>query len=97
MWYIYITIRPCSIDVNTKFSIYKASCPDTYRGRYNDKTHPNQDLCALYTNEVDEIIKNIESKGKGVAAFIAESLQSCGGQVIPPAGYFDRIYRFVWA
>lgn len=33
--------------------------------------------------------------GKGVAAFIAESLQSCGGQIIPPTGYFERIYRLV--
>lgn len=33
--------------------------------------------------------------GKGVAAFIAESLQSCGGQIIPPVGYFENIYRFV--
>lgn len=73
----------------------KASCPDTYRGRYNDRTYPNEDLCKLYTTEVDEILKKIKMDGKGVAAFIAESLQSCGGQIIPPVGYFENIYRFV--
>lgn len=26
-----------------------------------------------------------------IAAFIAESLQSCGGQVIPPPGYFQQV------
>ncbi|KAL0969897.1 hypothetical protein UPYG_G00234170 [Umbra pygmaea] len=30
-----------------------------------------------------------------IAAFIAESLQSCGGQVIPPAGYFQKVARHV--
>lgn len=30
-----------------------------------------------------------------VAAFIAESLQSCGGQVIPPAGYFQKVAQYV--
>lgn len=74
---------------------FKASCPDTYRGRYNDKNHPGEDLCKLYTTEVDEIIKKIKMDGKGVAAYIAESLQSCGGQIIPPPGYFESIYRLV--
>lgn len=30
-----------------------------------------------------------------IAAFIAESLQSCGGQVIPPAGYFQQVAKYV--
>lgn len=30
-----------------------------------------------------------------IAAFIAESLQSCGGQVIPPAGYFQQVAEYV--
>jgi len=75
--------------------VHVASCPDTYRGRYNDKNHPDEDLCKLYTSEVDNIIKKIKNDGKGVAAFIAESLQSCGGQIIPPPGYFESIYRSV--
>lgn len=30
-----------------------------------------------------------------IAAFIAESLQSCGGQVIPPPGYFQKVATYV--
>uniref|UniRef100_A0A8C2Z6F2 Ethanolamine-phosphate phospho-lyase n=1 Tax=Cyclopterus lumpus TaxID=8103 RepID=A0A8C2Z6F2_CYCLU len=30
-----------------------------------------------------------------IAAFIAESLQSCGGQVIPPPGYFQQVAQHV--
>lgn len=33
--------------------------------------------------------------GKRVAAFIAESLQSCGGQIIYPPGYLRRVYQHV--
>lgn len=48
-----------------------------------------------YADEVEQIIKQIHSNGKGVAGFIAESLQSCGGQIIPPEGYFQSIYDVV--
>ncbi|KAL7982041.1 hypothetical protein Chor_001098 [Crotalus horridus] len=34
-------------------------------------------------------------KGLPIAAFIAESMQSCGGQIIPPAGYFQKVAQFV--
>lgn len=30
-----------------------------------------------------------------IAAFIAESLLSCGGQVIPPVGYFQQVAEYV--
>lgn len=30
-----------------------------------------------------------------IAAFIAESLQSCGGQVVPPPGYFQQVAAYV--
>lgn len=30
-----------------------------------------------------------------IAAFIAESLQSCGGQIIPPVGYFQKVAQYV--
>jgi hypothetical protein len=33
----------------------------------------------------------------GCGAFICESILSCGGQVVPPAGYFRRVYAGVRA
>lgn len=40
-----------------------------------------------------KIIDDLQSKGKGIAAYIAESFQSCGGQIFPPDGYLDSVYK----
>src|SRR5699024_1140042 len=37
----------------------------------------------------------MEEKGEGICAFIAESLLSCGGQVIPPKNYLKEVYKHV--
>ena len=41
----------------------------------------------------------VESDGltAGCGAFISESILSCGGQIVPPAGYFRRVYAGVRA
>ena len=44
-----------------------------------DIDHPNEDLGLLYANDVKEIIAKMAKDGKKPSAFIAESLQSCGG------------------
>ena len=41
----------------------------------------------------DEVARLVEGSRTGVAAFIAESLQSCGGQIIPPKDYFKKVYK----
>ncbi|XP_017269807.1 ethanolamine-phosphate phospho-lyase [Kryptolebias marmoratus] len=68
--------------------VHVAPSPDVYRGKYR-ADHP--DPAAAYADEVGNIIDHVHKKGRKVAAFIAESLQSCGGQVIPPAGYFQQV------
>jgi len=73
----------------------QAPCPDVYRGLYKDVDYPNSDMGEVYASDVQKIVDNIRANGKGVAAFIAESLQSCGGQIFPPEGYFQRIYDIV--
>lgn len=75
------------------FTYLKASCPDVYRGKFNRFNRTGEDLCGLYIDELHEIIKSVRQSGKGVAAYISESLQSCGGQVIPPEGYFEKVYK----
>ncbi|XP_077598253.1 ethanolamine-phosphate phospho-lyase [Stigmatopora nigra] len=72
--------------------VHVAPSPDVYRGKYK-RDHP--DPAKAYADKVQEIIGQVQSKGRKVAAFIAESLQSCGGQVIPPAGYFQRVAEHV--
>jgi len=64
----------------------KAANPDTYRGKYTDKTHPGQDLGELYAQDVQALLEAAKAAGRKVAAFYAESLQSCAGQIIPPPG-----------
>lgn len=73
----------------------KAPCPDVYRGKYRDIDYPGNDLTELYANDVKKIVETVEQNGRGIAAYIAESLQSCGGQIFPPEGYFQRIYDIV--
>ncbi|XP_077444380.1 ethanolamine-phosphate phospho-lyase isoform X2 [Stigmatopora argus] len=72
--------------------VHVAPSPDVYRGKYR-RDHP--DAAKAYADEVRDIIRQVQSKGSKVAAFIAESLQSCGGQVVPPAGYFQRVAEHV--
>lgn len=74
---------------------FQAPCPDVYRGKYRDIDYPGNDLAELYANDVAKIIETVQQNGRGVAAYIAESLQSCGGQIFPPEGYFQRIYDIV--
>lgn len=93
---IYFIYVHNSIKNSNKYFVnkFQASCPDSYRGKYNQyNTHP-EDLKMRYAEEVEQIIKQVKSNGKGIAAFIAESLQSCGGQIIPPEGYFKSIYEY---
>ncbi|XP_038222834.1 alanine--glyoxylate aminotransferase 2-like [Zerene cesonia] len=77
--------------------VHVAPVPDIYRGKY---THPNdsqseEDLGKLYADEVGKLCKEATQKNGGVCAFIAESLQSCGGQIFPPDGYLKRAYEHV--
>uniref|UniRef100_A0A3B5BHL1 Ethanolamine-phosphate phospho-lyase n=1 Tax=Stegastes partitus TaxID=144197 RepID=A0A3B5BHL1_9TELE len=72
--------------------VHVAPSPDVYRGRYR-ADHP--DPATAYADEVKKIIDKVHKKDGKIAAFIAESLQSCGGQVIPPAGYFQQVAEHV--
>ncbi|XP_045446785.1 alanine--glyoxylate aminotransferase 2-like [Melitaea cinxia] len=77
--------------------VHVAPVPDVYRGKYR---HPRdsqseEELGNLYANEVGEICKQVKETKGGVCAFIAESLQSCGGQIIPPDGYLKKVYEYV--
>ncbi|XP_015801985.3 ethanolamine-phosphate phospho-lyase [Nothobranchius furzeri] len=72
--------------------VHVAPSPDVYRGKYR-AGHP--DPATAYADEVKKIINNVHKKGRKIAAFIAESLQSCGGQVIPPVGYFQQVAELV--
>lgn len=52
-------------------------------------------MAELYASDVQKIVETVQQNGKGLAGFIAESLQSCGGQIFPPTGYFQKVYDIV--
>jgi len=68
--------------------------PDTYRGIYR-----SDDLNAgeKYASYLQTTIEELQSKGKGIAGFIFESILSCGGQIPLPKGYLKKAFEFVRA
>jgi len=45
--------------------------------------------------QVTQKIHDIQSGGKHLAAFIAESVMSCAGQIEFPAGYLSKVFEEV--
>ncbi|KAG7307781.1 hypothetical protein JYU34_006374 [Plutella xylostella] len=77
--------------------VHVAPVPDVYRGKFTcprDSTS-EETLGLMYAGEVEKICEDAKARRGGVCAFIAESLQSCGGQVIPPEGYMKKVYENV--
>tara|TARA_R110002049_G_scaffold44333_6_gene130156 strand:- start:8894 stop:11911 length:3018 start_codon:yes stop_codon:yes gene_type:complete len=68
--------------------------PDDYRGAFRRDT---PDAGAAYAAQVDGALARLEAKGHKLAGFIAETFPSVGGQIIPPAGYLEGVYRRIRA
>jgi 4-aminobutyrate aminotransferase-like enzyme/Ser/Thr protein kinase RdoA (MazF antagonist) len=66
--------------------------PDSFRGKYQGK---KSETGAQYAAHVDEAIEQIKAKGRGVSAFLAESIVSCGGQIDLPDNYLKLAYASV--
>jgi 4-aminobutyrate aminotransferase-like enzyme/Ser/Thr protein kinase RdoA (MazF antagonist) len=66
--------------------------PDPYRGPWRDAGPAGGEK---YAACVREAIERIRSEGRAPAGFICESLLSCGGQIVLPAGYLAVAYRAV--
>ncbi len=69
-----------------------APLPDTFRGLYRG---PDPDNARKYAAHVGEIIGELKKAGRKPAAFIAESMAGCGGQVVFPKGYLEAVYQQV--
>ena len=64
--------------------------PDAFRGRYRGKNTGDE-----YANHIQEQIDSIQKKGRNVAAFICESIISCGGQIELPDNYLNKAYEYI--
>ncbi|XP_058594966.1 5-phosphohydroxy-L-lysine phospho-lyase isoform X2 [Neofelis nebulosa] len=84
-------LTPPSLD-DTALSLPQAPLPDTYRGLYRED-HPNP--AGAYASEVERVVNSVQEKGRKIAAFFAESLPSVGGQIIPPAGFFQEVAEHI--
>ena len=67
--------------------------PDSYRGLHRK----GNNLGATYSNYAQQHIDRLAVNGEGIAGFIGESIISCGGQIVPPKGYFKALYKTVRA
>lgn len=71
--------------------IHVVPIPDNYRGIYRNEA----DSGKKYASHIGDAIEKLQSQGKGMAAFICESVLSCGGQVVLPEGYLQHGYELV--
>ncbi len=67
--------------------------PDTYRGLHQKNL---DNVGELYAEHAVEKIASLNQRG-GLAAFIGETILSCGGQIEPPPGYLKSVYEKVRA
>jgi 4-aminobutyrate aminotransferase-like enzyme/Ser/Thr protein kinase RdoA (MazF antagonist) len=71
--------------------VHVVPMPDGIRGAYKGQTI---ETGIAYG---DTVGTTIQAAGRPVGAFLAETLPSCGGQVIPPPGYFETAFGHVRA
>ncbi|MFT4533949.1 MAG: 4-aminobutyrate aminotransferase-like enzyme/Ser/Thr protein kinase RdoA (MazF antagonist) [Saprospiraceae bacterium] len=67
--------------------------PDLYRGSQKD----NLGASEYYSRFIQEAIAELKSKDRNVAGFIAESILSCGGQIVLPDNYLKEAYEIIRA
>ena len=74
--------------------VHVAPIADDYRGPYR---RDDPQAGAKYAAHVGEILEQASREGRGVAAFIAETLPSVAGQIVFPPNYLAKVYRQVRA
>jgi 4-aminobutyrate aminotransferase-like enzyme/Ser/Thr protein kinase RdoA (MazF antagonist) len=70
--------------------VHVTPLPDCYRGKYRDENAGEK-----YASHIDEAIQKIQQQNRKPAAFICESIISCGGQIVLPKNYLLSAYQFV--
>ncbi len=74
--------------------VHVAPLPDTYRGPYR-RDDPRAG--PKYARRVGALADRLRADGRGLAAFLAETLPSVAGQIVLPPGYLAEAYRHVRA
>jgi 4-aminobutyrate aminotransferase-like enzyme/Ser/Thr protein kinase RdoA (MazF antagonist) len=74
--------------------VHVAPIPDDYRGPYR---RGDSSAGAKYARHVAQLLENMHSENRSVAAYIAETLPSVAGQIVFPPGYLAETYKHVRA
>ncbi|HEV2196226.1 MAG TPA: aminotransferase class III-fold pyridoxal phosphate-dependent enzyme [Candidatus Acidoferrum sp.] len=74
--------------------VHVAPLADDYRGLYR---RDDPEAGPKYARRVSEILQRAHDGGRGVAAYIAETLPSVAGQIVFPPGYLQEVYKHVRA
>jgi 4-aminobutyrate aminotransferase-like enzyme/Ser/Thr protein kinase RdoA (MazF antagonist) len=74
--------------------VHVAPLPDDYRGPHR---RSDAEAGRRYAAEVGAITDRLRADGRGLAAFLAESMPSTAGQIVFPPGYLAEAYRHVRA
>ena len=72
--------------------VHVAPSPDRYRGPIRGDDH---DLGGAYALELAAVVGEACASGRSIAAFFAEPILSCGGQVPLPRGYLSAAFAQV--
>ncbi len=67
--------------------VHALPMPDPYRGRLR-----GEDSGPGYADFAGELTRRLAKEGRSVAAFLGESILSCGGQIEPPDGTLAGVY-----
>jgi len=74
--------------------VRKIPMPDGYRGRFR---RDDPDAGKKYAALTSEAMAALEMSGEPVGAFLAESILSCGGQIVLPDGFLPEAYARIRA
>ena len=72
--------------------VHVAPLPDDYRGVYK---RGDSNAGENYAAQVGSLIDDMTARGRKLAAYIAETCPSVGGQLILPRGYLADVYRHI--
>lgn len=68
--------------------------PDCYRGEYCGDVDDNV-IGEAYADKAIKVMDDAVANGRQIGMFIAESMISCGGQMLIPKGYLKKVYAHV--
>lgn len=72
--------------------VHVAPMPDDYRGPFR---RGDPEAGVKYGRAVGHLVSRLRKAGRRPAAFMAETLPSVGGQIVPPPGYLAEAYAHV--